>query len=87
MARMSTWQRTVVGWTVGAIAFFLMPALALAAKPTEPDREVIDARFESYAKNVTLDPGSVALTWFLLVVLGIVCLAVMFKDARRTHLD
>ena len=38
--------------------------------------------------NVELEePGSVALTYLLLMVLGVLGIGVLFKSARRTHLD
>jgi hypothetical protein len=46
-----------------------------------------DARVEGYAQKVQLDSGSTALTWLLFVVLGVLTIAVLFKDAKRTHLD
>jgi hypothetical protein len=46
-----------------------------------------DARLEGYPTNVTLDLGTTALTWLLFVFLSVVCIGVMFKSARRTHLD
>jgi hypothetical protein len=84
---MAAMLHRIVAWTVGVGTFFLMPALALASKPTEQDKEILDARLESYGRNVTLESGSVAMIWFLFVIMGIVCLVVMFKDARRSHLD
>jgi hypothetical protein len=48
---------------------------------------VYDARLEGYKVNVQLDSGSTALTWLLLIALGVLCLGVLFKDAKRSHLD
>jgi hypothetical protein len=45
-----------------------------------------DARLEGYPRKVALD-GSTAPSYLLLTALGIVCFVVMFKDAKRTHLD
>jgi hypothetical protein len=45
-----------------------------------------DARLEGYARKVAID-GSTAPSYLLLTGLGIVGLAVMFKDAKRSHLD
>ena len=49
--------------------------------------EVYDARLQGYKDNVQLDSGSTALTWLLLIALGVLCLGVLFKDAKRSHLD
>jgi len=63
------------------------------ARSQEPEREIVDARLEGYGEstgqplNVSLEPGSTALSWFLFSFLAVVALSVMFKNARRTHLD
>jgi hypothetical protein len=49
--------------------------------------EVYDARLQGYTETVQLDSGSTALTWLLLIALGVLCLGVLFKDAKRSHLD
>jgi len=46
----------------------------------------VDGRLDDYGKNVTLDSGT-ALSYFVWIGLGLVGLLVMFKDAKRTHLD
>ena len=61
----------------------LSPAAALGQEE-EVER---DARLEGYATKVALDGDSTALTWILLVFLGAVTMGVMFKNAKRTHLD
>ncbi len=64
----------------------VMPAGAMAA--SEVAAESKEARLEGYEKSVFLnDPGSSGLTWLFLVGLSVVPVAVMFKDAKRTHLD
>jgi hypothetical protein len=65
----------------------VMTPRAFADRP--PEHEVVDARMEGFKDNanVTLDGGGTGLTWFLLVVLGIIGSIGLFKDARRTHLD
>ena len=68
-----------------ALAMLLTPVLALAQR--EPEREILDARLEGFPQNVTLEGGGTSLTWLLFVFLGIVCLSVLFKNAKRTHLD
>ena len=46
-----------------------------------------DARLEGYGgKTVALDSGP-AVTYLVLFGLGVVGLSVMFKDAKRSHLD
>jgi hypothetical protein len=68
------------------LAFVANPLVALAASQ-EPEREVVDARLEGYTSNVTLEGGSAALTWVLFIVLALLALGALFKDAKRTHLD
>ncbi len=63
----------------------------LAAAPgsvrADDEPEVYDARLQGYEQTVQLQSSSTALTWLLLVALGVVCVSVLFKDAKRTHLD
>jgi hypothetical protein len=46
-----------------------------------------DGRLDDYNKNVTLDSGGTALTYFTWAGLGLIALVVLFKDAKRSHLD
>jgi hypothetical protein len=62
----------------------VLPAAALAQE--EPPKN--DARLEGYEARVQVESGdSTALTWLLLVFLAMVAMGVMFKNAKRTHLD
>jgi len=73
---------------VVSTAMFLAPAMSLArSNDSNAEREVYDARLETYPKNVQLDSGSTALTYFLLLVLAGLGLGVLFKNANRSHLD
>ena len=67
----------------------VLAACLLSAVPAlgQEDEVEHDARLDGYAENVILDGDSTALTWLLLVLLGSIAMAVMFKNARRTHLD
>jgi hypothetical protein len=65
------------------LASALTPAVALAQEEEVPR----DARLEGYPQKVHLDNDSPALSYILLIVLGALALSVMFKNARRTHLD
>jgi hypothetical protein len=64
----------------------LAPAVAMA-RTEQPEREPIDARLEGYSENVSLDEHSNGLTWFILIILGVILFAGLFKDAKRSHLD
>jgi hypothetical protein len=70
----------VVCWVV---AVLLSPAMALAAD----EDKMPDARIQNFSKPVSLPEGGTALTWLLLIFLTVICLAALFKNAKRTHLD
>jgi hypothetical protein len=74
-------KHRLIGWGVAA-AMWLTPLAARASDEKEP----YDARLEGYGANVTLD-GNSGLTWLLLVVLGALCVGVLFKNSKRSHLD
>ena len=61
----------------------LSPSLALAAD----DEKLPDALVQNYPKPVSVPEGGTALTWLLLIFLSGICLATLFKNAKRTHLD
>jgi hypothetical protein len=62
-------------------------ATPMTARAADDESTSYDARIEGYSQKVQLDAGSTALLWLLLVVLGVLSVAVLFKDAKRTHLD
>lgn len=64
------------------LAFAVSPLAAFA-----DDKEVYDGRLEGYSKPVTLPGGGTALLWMLLLFLAIIALGVLFKNAKRSHLD
>ena len=71
---------------------FLMPVvlstMAFAKGENEEAQEVWEGRLEGFSQGVRLEhTGSTALYWLLLIGLGVVALIVLFKDAKRTHLD
>jgi hypothetical protein len=69
-----------------AFAGAVMLASAVPALAQE-DAPKHDARLDGYASNVAMPGNSTALMWLLFVFLGVVALAALFKDAKRTHLD
>jgi hypothetical protein len=79
-------KMTLIGGAA-ALATLLTPAASFARPNEFSEKEVYDARLEVYPKNVTLDAGSTALLYFLLLVLAGLSLGVMFKNANRSHLD
>jgi len=64
-------------------AILAAPAMALAAD----DEKLPDARIQNFTKPVGVPEGGTALTWLLLIFLAVICLAALFKNAKRTHLD
>ena len=70
----------VICWIV---AVLLSPAMALAAD----EDKMPDARIQNFSKPVSIPEGGTALTWLLLIFLTLICLAALFKNAKRTHLD
>ena len=74
--------------------WLLLAAVCVAAVLFSPSRAVaqdeeikLDARLEGYQGNMAVQNDSTALMWLLFVFLSVVALAVLFKDAKRTHLD
>ena len=82
-------RRALRRWALAAC--LCVAALVVAAGPSAAlaqDEEVkVDARLEGYQTPVTVSNQSTALMWLLFVLLGVIALAVLFKDAKRTHLD
>lgn len=68
---------------LSALTWVLSTPLAALAE----DEELLDPRVEGFARNVKVTGGSVTLTWFVLILLAVICVAVLFKDAKRSHLD
>lgn len=69
---------------LACLAVVFSPIMAMAQ---DEGPAYYDARLEGYPSGVALDLESTGLTWLLWVFLSIVCIGVMFKNARRTHLD
>jgi len=63
-----------------------VPRVALADAEDAPK---VDARLEGYAtgSGALKDAGGTALTWLLFIVLGAICIGVMFINSKRSHLD
>lgn len=66
-----------------AMGVLMTPLMALA----EDEEPIYDARLENYKAAVKVPEASAALSWLLLILLTIICLAVLFKNAKRTHMD
>ena len=72
----------VAGAALSAAAFLANGGSALAA-----DEKMADGRLQNYGTPVVVQGGGTATSWMLLVGLGVLCLIVLFKNARRSHLD
>jgi hypothetical protein len=79
-------RNRLIGCVMAFAVVALCPLVALAQDQPKTIA-LYDGRLEGYGKQVTLDAGSTALTWMLLIFLGLICLGVLFKNARRSHLD
>jgi hypothetical protein len=79
------WRRWAL--RAGLFACTLVAALAPVAALAQEEEVKRDARLEGYSVNVSVPNDSTALMWLLLIFLGVVALSVMFKNARRSHLD
>ena len=79
-------KRSLVRWFAVAVVT-LAPASSALARTEEPEKEIYDARLEGYTNNPTIQGGGAGLIWVSMTVLGVLCCAGLFKDAKRTHLD
>jgi hypothetical protein len=67
------------------VGLLLTPVTARAASSDDDER--IEVREQMYPKGVKTEGGSTAITWMLLFFLALICVSVLFKNAKRTHLD
>jgi len=78
-------------WTLAvclAASFsFAAPSLSRASSSSDDSTPDHDARLDGYAQPMVLDAGGTALTYVLLVVLGVGSVGVLFIKGKRTHLD
>src|SRR4051794_4649014 len=76
---------------IQAIAALIVLATPLLAWAAENDEVKYDAKAVGFKRGegqtVIAGDASTALTWMLFIFLAMVCLSVMFKNAKRTHLD
>ena len=77
-------RRTLLAVTLSASMVLAAPSAAMAQ-----DDEVsgVDPRIEGYSKPTALEDSSAALTWALFGTMLVIGLSVLFKNAKRTHLD
>lgn len=76
-----------------SLAAILLAGSFIACNPhqaiarNEEEVEHYDARVQGYDPDMELKSSSTGMAWMLMVCLGVVCVAVIFKDAKRSHLD
>jgi hypothetical protein len=76
-----------------SIAAVLLAVSLIASTPQSAraasDDDVVhyDARVQGYSPDMELKSSSTGGCWILLIFMGVICVAVIFKDARRSHLD
>lgn len=68
-----------LGTIIASVLLFTAPAMA-------QDDEIVNARLYGFEREVALG-GRTHLTYLGMVGLGVVGLAVMFINAKRSHLD
>ncbi len=64
-------------------ALFYGPAFALA----QEEDVKLPAQLIGYEKKVIVPDASMTLMWGVFILLAAICIAVLFKDAKRSHLD
>jgi hypothetical protein len=69
------------------LAIVLTPVIVLARSTEDDDTVKQEARLEGYTTTVRLASSSTALTWLMIGFLSAIAIAVLFKNAKRTHLD
>ena len=79
---------TVLGrWLLLACLSLSAVVLAPTSARAQEEEVKVDARLEGYQGTVSVENQSTALIWLLFVFLAVVAVGVLFKDAKRTHLD
>lgn len=79
-------KRFVIGCLCGAIMLAMGASQALAASSDDAEAKV-DARLQNYAQSPVIPGGGYSTSWMLLAALGVLCMIVLFKNAKRSHLD
>ena len=76
-------RKTLLCWMFALLIGTLAgPAMAADDPEIKPYPKI-----EGYDQNVRVEEASTTFTWALLIFLGVICVGVMFKNAKRTHLD
>jgi hypothetical protein len=85
--RISPLFRVLVLSAALCLPMLALPGQAMAQAQPNP-LEGADGRIRGYEQNsVVMDDSSTALTYLALIALTVISVGLMFKSARRTHLD
>jgi hypothetical protein len=62
---------------------------AAAKAPTADEEDIVnwEGRLDGYPYQTRVESNSRAMTWFMIAFLTAIGVAVLFKNANRTHLD
>ena len=74
-------------WLLLACLCLSAVVLAPTSARAQEEEVKVDARLEGYQGTVSVENQSTALIWLLFVFLSMIAVGVLFKDAKRTHLD
>lgn len=80
-------RRATARWILAAL--IALPGSLLVVRPAaaQDEEKINDARLEGFNGDVKAENDSTALVWLGLILLTIIALSPLFKDAKRTHLD
>ncbi len=70
-----------------SLVLLLTPVIVLAKSGEDEDTVKLEARLEGYPVQVRMASSGTALTWLMIGFLSAITIAVLFKNAKRTHLD
>lgn len=75
-------KRWLIRLGCGCAAVLLRPLEVLAQ-----DERRLNAKVEGYKVPVKVDEASTTLIWLVMILFTAIAVAVLFKNAKRTHLD
>ncbi len=58
-----------------------------ASASSDEDVDHYDARVQGYDPKVELMSWGSTGCWIMMIIFGVCCVSVIFKDAKRSHLD
>lgn len=63
------------------------PHGAYASSSSDEATDHYDARVQGYDPDLELKSWGTSGCWMVLILMAVCCVAVIFKDAKRSHLD